>query len=150
MAICVPDASVILKWVLPAEEEPYADAAEAIRDAFVAGDLDLLVPSLWLFEVGNTLARKYAMQAEALLETLASLQIPEAGMTGEWRGITLGLAVRHQTTFYDASYHALAMTRNGVFVTADEKYLERVKPEPHARHLREWIATPWVFVRKLQ
>jgi len=53
------------------------------------------------------------MQAEALLETLASLQIPEAPMTGEWRGITLGLALRQQTTFYDASYHALAMTRNG-------------------------------------
>lgn len=63
-------------------------------------------------------------------------------MTGEWRGITLGLAVRHQTTFYDASYHALAMTRNGVYVTADEKYLDRVKPAPHARHLREWTAIP--------
>lgn len=138
MAICVPDASVILKWVLPADDEPYADAAEAIRDAFVADALDLLVPSLWLFEVGNTPARKYPMQAEALLQTLTSLQIPEAQMTGEWRGITLGLAVRNQTTFYDACYHALAMTRNGVFVTADEKYLERVKSEPHARHLADW------------
>ncbi|MGQ0595143.1 MAG: type II toxin-antitoxin system VapC family toxin [Gammaproteobacteria bacterium] len=142
MAICVPDASVLLKWVIPAEEEPYADAAVAIRDAFVAGDLDLLVPSLWLFEVGNTLVRKYPMQAQVLIETLATLQIPEAPMTGQWRGITLGLAVRNRTTFYDAAYHALAMTQNGVFVTADEKYLERVKPEPHARHLREWAATP--------
>lgn len=25
MAICVPDASVILKCLLPADEEPYAD-----------------------------------------------------------------------------------------------------------------------------
>ncbi len=35
MAICIPDASVIVKWVLPADEEPYVDAAEAIRDPFV-------------------------------------------------------------------------------------------------------------------
>lgn len=140
MAISVPDASVILKWVLPVAEEPHAGAAQAIRDAFVAGDIELLVPSLWLFEIGNTLARKYPIHAPSMLEVLVSLQIPEAPMTRECRTTALGLAVRHRTTFYDASYHAVAMTRRGVFVTADEKYLERVKAEPHARHLEAWAA----------
>lgn len=79
-------------------------STEAIRGACVASDLDLLVPSLWLFEVGNTLARKYAMQAETLLEILASLQIPEAPMTEEWRGITLGLGSRREDSNYFTRY----------------------------------------------
>ena len=70
MGICVPDASVILKWVLPSRNEPFAGAAQALRDAFVAGDLELVVPTLWLFEVGNTLTRKYPQQADELLGTL--------------------------------------------------------------------------------
>lgn len=141
MGICVPDASVILKWVLPPDNEPYAEAAEAIRDAFVAGDVELLVPSLWLFEVGNTLARKYPQQADALLGTLESLHIPEAQPTPEWRSIAVRLTVQHQATFYDAAYHALAIAQNGVFVTADETYLERMSSEPHLRHLQAWAGS---------
>lgn len=34
-------------------------------------------------------------------------------------------------TFYDESYHALAAVLGGLFVTADEKYLRTVGPDPH-------------------
>lgn len=141
MGIYVPDASVILKWVLPSRNEPFAEAAQALRDAFVAGDLELAVPTLWLFEVGNTLTRKYPQQADELLGTLESLQIPEAQPTPEWRSIAVRLAVQHQATFYDAAYHALAILRNGGFVTADEKYFDRLRSEPHVRHLEGWVVT---------
>ncbi|MYB32114.1 MAG: type II toxin-antitoxin system VapC family toxin, partial [Acidobacteria bacterium] len=56
--IVTPDASVLLKWVLPAEDEQDTDAALALRDEAAAGILDLIVPQLWIYEVGNTLARR--------------------------------------------------------------------------------------------
>lgn len=38
MRVCFPDASVILKWVLPPENESYAEVAEMMRDGFVTGE----------------------------------------------------------------------------------------------------------------
>ena len=55
--IVTPDASVLLKWVLPGNDEQDTDAALALRDGAVAGTLDLVVPQLWIHEVGNALAR---------------------------------------------------------------------------------------------
>ena len=46
MKLVVPDASVLLKWVLPEEREPHAAQAIAIRDVFIAGRIRLLVPPL--------------------------------------------------------------------------------------------------------
>jgi predicted nucleic acid-binding protein len=50
----------------------------------------------------------------------------------------LRLTATFGVTFYDAAYHALAIVREGVFVTADEKYLNAVAGEPHAMHLKDW------------
>ena len=41
--IVTPDASVILKWVLPGDDEPDTDAALALRDERWLG------PLIWLF-----------------------------------------------------------------------------------------------------
>ena len=64
--IVTPDASVLLKWVLPGHDEQVTDAALALRDEAVAGTLDLVVPQLWIYEVGNTLARRFPDDAEEL------------------------------------------------------------------------------------
>lgn len=47
MNLVVPDASVLLKWVLPEEREPHAAQAIAIRDAFIAGRIHLLSLASW-------------------------------------------------------------------------------------------------------
>jgi len=41
-------------------------------------------------------------------------------------------------TFYDASYHALAMTSRALFITADEKFLNKVADDPYCQHIRDW------------
>ena len=69
-ALVVPDASVILKWVLPPADETDMGRAVALRDAVGNGDVQALVPELWLYEVGNTLARRFPDQAERLLASL--------------------------------------------------------------------------------
>ena len=42
--IVTPDASVLLKWVLPGDDEQDGDAALFLRDEALAGAVELVVP----------------------------------------------------------------------------------------------------------
>ncbi|MHB8744350.1 MAG: type II toxin-antitoxin system VapC family toxin [Sulfuricaulis sp.] len=127
MKLVVPDASVILKWVLPSAEEPDAEAALRLRDTVAAGKLALRAPGLWLYEVGNILTRNFPVQALALLEALIGFGIPEGDTGEQWRKRTVALVQDYRVTFYDAAYHALALVEHGVFITADRKYFAKAK-----------------------
>lgn len=67
MRIVVPDASVLLKWALPAERETYIEQAFALRDAFVATRCRLLLPSLWIWNVLALKCPRLAVEALNLL-----------------------------------------------------------------------------------
>jgi predicted nucleic acid-binding protein len=138
MKLVVPDASVLLKWVLPEEGEPWVGEALRLRDDFETGRADLLVPSLWYYEAGNVLALHYAESAADRLAVLVGLRLSVAEPNEMWRVKTLDLAKTHGVTFYDASYHALAILHNGVFITSDEKYLRKVSAAGYALHLKDW------------
>ena len=71
--LVVPDASVILKWVLPSGEEPDLGQALALRDSIANGHVRAVVPSLWVYEVGNTLARRQPERAERSLDVLGAI-----------------------------------------------------------------------------
>ena len=134
----VPDASIILKWVLPQESEPHSKQARAIGEAFCDNEIDLLVSSLWVYEVGNVLAIKHPEVAQALLVHLANLQIPVVQPSPKLIELTTELVARYSVTFYDASYHALAVTMDALFVTADEKFLRKVSDDTYCQHVRNW------------
>lgn len=124
--LLVPDASVILKWVLPPDDEPHAEEAQRLLADFVAGGLDLLVPSLWYFEVGNTVARRLPEPAGRILTALRGLGLPQAEPSAEWERRALDLVASCGVTFYDAVYHALALVEGGTLVTGDRRYREQV------------------------
>ncbi len=136
----IPDASILLKWVLPDEGESYVEQALSMRDAFVTGKTTLIVPELWYFEVGNTLSRKYPGEAEALLSGLQAMGLETITPNPPWQAAILQLVAAYRVTFYDAAYHALAMVNDGIFVTADEKYMGRAHAAPNMIHLHEWSA----------
>ena len=138
MKLVVPDASVLLKWVLPEEREPDVAQAIALRDAFLASRIRLQVPPLWFYEAGNVLAAHYPDSAAERLAALTSFRIPEARPNAAWREQIIKIATTHNVTFYDASYHALAVMLGGVFVTADEKYQRKVVPTRHILSLASW------------
>ena len=115
-ALVIPDASVILKWVLPSADEADMGRAMALRDAIASGNLQALVPELWLYEVGNTLARRLPSQADQLLDSLLRFNLPSAAPSYRWFSQVLGLTRRYGVTFYDAAYHAHAILERGVFV----------------------------------
>ncbi len=136
--IVTPDASVILKWVLAGEDEQDTDQALALRDEAVAGSLELVVPQLWICEVGNTLARRFPDDAGELLATLADFGLTEARLDASWRSRAVSLSVTYGVAFYDAAYHAVALGFGGVFVTADERYVRRASGAEGISSLRRW------------
>ncbi|MEN8176343.1 MAG: type II toxin-antitoxin system VapC family toxin, partial [Pseudomonadota bacterium] len=103
-----------------------------------ADEIRLLVPPLWYFEVGNILARRYPAEAPKLLRHLRSLGLEESISQDRYETRAHRLATTYRVTFYDASYHALAETEAGLFVTADEKYLAKAGNAGHILQLAEW------------
>ena len=136
--VVVPDASVILKWVLPSANEPDAERAIALRDAIAAGEIRALAPNLWVYEVGNTLARRFPDRAGRSLDHLLRFSLPSAPRSPGWLDRALALTQRYGVTFHDAAYHAHAIVERGVFVTADERYVERTSEAGAVTRLSEW------------
>jgi predicted nucleic acid-binding protein len=134
--VVVPDASVILKWALPSDAEPAADRALQLRNAIRD---DVVVPSLWLFEVGNTVARRFPQHARAWLAALAKFDLEEQAVTVQWLRQAVDLTERYAVPFYDASYHATAIVQGGVFVTADERYVAQASLRGGVVSLQEWV-----------
>ncbi len=122
----VLDASVILKWVLDAEAEPGHVAAHRLLERWQQGELNLLVPSLWLYEVGNVLCLKRPTDASEALAALCDLDLHEVALNRRLVQRTITLAQSHGLTFYDASYLAVAEDENAVLVTADARFYRRL------------------------
>ena len=138
--LVVPDASVILKWVLPSEEESDLGQALALRDSIADGHVRAVVPSLWIYEVGNTLARRQPGRAGRSLDVLSRFDLESAPRSPRWLECALDLTQRYGVTFYDASYHAHAIVGRGEFVTADERYIGRAGRAGFVMPLSEWTA----------
>lgn len=136
--VVVPDASVILKWALPSAEEPGADRALALLDAIREGEVHAVVPSLWLYEVANTIARRFPAQASQWLAALVKLGLPEAPISEPWLNRALALTRAYPVTFYDAAYHATALILRGIFVTADRQYVGLTSREGAVTLLSDW------------
>lgn len=137
--IVVPDASVILKWALPSDEEPDADKALILRNAIRDDLVQAVVPSLWIYEVGNTIARRFPEEAGLWLAALLKFGLEEAPTSSRWLAQTLELIQLYAVTFYDAAYHATALVQGGVFVTADTRYVGRASPHGAIMSLHEWM-----------
>lgn len=136
--LVVTHASVLLKWVLPSDDKPDADKALLLRSAILDGEVHTLVPALWLYEVGNTLARRFPTHASGWLSALMKFDLEEASPSQPWLAKTLELTSRYEVSFYDAAYHALALMHKGLFVTADTRYVNRVKESGCVTALSEW------------
>ena len=135
--LVVPGASVILKWALQAPDEPHADRALALRDAWRDGACEIVVPVLWTFEVANVLGRREPARAADLLAALTALGMPEAP-PAPYAGDMLRLMRAHGVTAYDAAYHALARARGGTMITADRRYMRQASGAGHVRLLDDW------------
>lgn len=138
MKAIVADASVILKWVLPGLNESDVEKALLLRDLAIDRRIAILVPSLMLFEIGNVLSIKEPQLAEKMIKQIMSFDLHECVWTNDWLSKTLWLVNKFQVTFYDASYHALALVEGCSYITSDRQYLSKTSPAGSAIHLRDW------------
>ncbi|MEM7582787.1 MAG: type II toxin-antitoxin system VapC family toxin [Acidobacteriota bacterium] len=134
----VPDASVILKWVLDGADEPFRAEAESLLTGWMNGALDLLVPSLWAYEVGNILCLKRPQDAKEALSALRDLELREVVLDAISTAETIDLSVDHGVTFYDASYLAVARLNSATLVTADARFVRRLPTDSPVCLLEEY------------
>lgn len=137
-AVCV-DASVGAKWFLPDESD--GPAARALLEGYVLGKLNIVVPDLFFYEVGNLLSvavrrgrlpERVALQS---LEELERLHLETISPRGEMDS-ALAFSQRLGLSFYDAAYLAAAERRGLPLVTCDEKLRRAVAP------VLSWVVSP--------
>jgi len=136
--LVVPGASVLLKWVLPSESEPHTDSALLLRAAILNSTVHAMIPALWLYDVGNTVTRRFPDYAQAWLSALMKFAIEEAPPSKQWLTKAIGLAQRHDVTFHEAAYHAVAIVNGGCFVTTDSRYANRAASSGSVITLSDW------------
>lgn len=134
----VPDASIILKWAFKEEGETEKDRALPILHGFIEGKYEILLPSLWVYEVGNVLGMKYPESSKEIMDILLEYELKEHAMTKDICRVIFKLMDEHKVTFYDASYHALAITQKALFITSDKKYFDKVKDRSHLQLLEHF------------
>ncbi len=135
--IVVPDSSVLLKWVLESPDELDRDQALALREAWLSEALLIVVPSLWYFEVGNILGLKQPALAGEFMEILTEYGFEEEKPENIHR-YAFDLMKKFRIAFYDAAYHAVAIARSGIMITADDTYYRKASRSGHIRLLRDW------------
>ena len=100
--------------------------------------LEVHVPALLLYEVGNILLLKTRLGPAGLdnaldrLEALPLVVAPPATPLPKRAG---SLGRQLGLTFYDASFLALAMELDSPYVTADRRLFDRARALPRVRHL---------------
>jgi predicted nucleic acid-binding protein len=122
----VIDASVAVKWLLPAGSEPLADEAFRLLRRYAEGGLRFTVPDLFWAESANILwkavrqgrwTRAAAEEARATLMSISLATIPTLDLLEE----AYSIAATFDRTIYDSLYVALAARSRAQLVTADER-----------------------------
>lgn len=133
----VVDTSVLIKWIKTRDEELRSEALDLLG-VIQRQALDVTVPALLLYELGNLLLRKTRLDSggiAAAIEHVLNLPItvenPEPGVLRR----TARLGRELKLTFYDASFLALAEELDCVFVTADLRLFNAARRLPRVRHL---------------
>ncbi len=135
MEIFVPDASVILKWAIGLESELDREKAIHILDAWVDNNIEIVLPELWVFEVGNVLGRMVPDSALEKMETLLGFRFKTKELDKETCKSIFELMEDLSVSFYDASYHSLAQRVGGIFITADDKYYRKARAKGNIEFL---------------
>jgi predicted nucleic acid-binding protein len=125
----VLDASVAIKWLNPFEA--LADCANTVRADYEQGQISLLVPAFWDYEVANginkavarrDLSEQEGREAIALMLAIRAQRIPLASPQESY-----DLARKYQSSVYDSGYLSLAEEMGCEFWTADRRLYNAVK-----------------------
>lgn len=132
----IVDASVIIKWFTI---ENLREAALKLKKDFIEEKIELGIPHLALYETMNFITRKYPNDSTLIFSQLIMLKIDEFSVTLGNIAKTIEITQEFpKTTFYDTTYHALAIQNDGTLLTADEKYYNQAKSLKHIQLLKDY------------
>ncbi|MFN7963921.1 MAG: type II toxin-antitoxin system VapC family toxin [Thermoanaerobaculia bacterium] len=135
----VVDASVVVKWVVRDPVEEDLEAATEFLRAVQDTQVELLQPPHWLAETMGVLTRLTPETALKALPLLDALDLPVADDIAVYQR-ACELAIRLDHHLFDTLYHAVALERDAVLVTADARYLRKAQSLGRICHLRSWAS----------
>lgn len=126
----VLDASVVVKWFFssdPAEQD--TAKALALLKGLQRGQYTVYQPVHWLVEVYAVVA--WRSSADAAQQALGILHALELDIIDQIDIDELAgrLARQYQHHLFDTLYHAVALERGALLVTADEKYWQKAQAQ---------------------
>jgi predicted nucleic acid-binding protein len=133
----VVDTSVLVKWIKTKDEELLVEAGRLLRQV-ATKPIDVHVPALLLYEIGNILLLKTDLDAPQLdhaINDLESLPFVVAPPATPLLRRAAGVGKQYNLTFYDASFLALAIELDCPLITADGRFFDRTRSLPRVRHL---------------
>jgi predicted nucleic acid-binding protein len=130
----VVDSSVALKWFIP---EGLSENAVRLLD----GTHTFIAPDLLYPEIGNILWKKIGrdeIEASDAKDILAGFRrMPITVVPSEvLLEAALEIALDHKRSVYDALYVALAVARDSVLITADDRLANALSTGPLASYVR--------------
>lgn len=119
----VADASVVIKWLLPAKnEERDGEQALNLLQAVRADEVGLVQPSHWLAEVAAVVTR---LRPATVVEDISDLYAMDIRIVQSEHVYLTACRLSRELDhhLFDTLYHAVALSIDGaVLVTADERY----------------------------
>lgn len=134
----VIDASVAVKWFFPEPSvEPDADEAVAILQRIGAGTIEPLQPVHWLPEVVAVLNRLDPDIVDDAIDLLDAMEFGIVDGSDIYKRAS-GIARETSQHVFDTLYHAIALDREVMFVTADMKYFKKAEKLGRLVRLGQW------------
>ncbi|KKU25794.1 MAG: PilT protein domain protein [Microgenomates group bacterium GW2011_GWA2_46_16] len=134
------DASVAVKWLIPGEQQE--SQAFTLMDNHVTNKQQIIVPDLFFYELGNTLATKTSFPGDKILSSLNKIYSLNLVIKHPDPKLTIKaaqLAKKYETSVYDMLYAVVAKRNKCKLVTADRKFIEKTK-FTHVVHISEYAS----------
>ncbi len=129
MEIYVIDTSVITKWFSFVDEK-HINQARKILELMIAGHIQVFIPDLAVYELGNVLLKSKKRPAQETLETIVeflSFPLTIIPYSKELLQISTEIAEEYNLTIYDAAFLAVAKLHDAALVTENQKDQGKVK-----------------------
>jgi len=128
----VVDASVIVKWLLPAHEgEENVEKALQVLQFVKASELSVHQPPHWLAEAAAVVTRLSPDTAKEDIEDLCEMDF-EVIDTREMYLAACELSSKLNHHLFDTLYHAVALVLDdAILITADERYYRKAEAVGH-------------------
>ena len=135
--LLVLDASFIAKWF---KEEIYTAISLKIKDEFVEGIHEIVVPDLILYELTNAMRYDKGFDNNLIMQSINSLinlgidiVIPTEDLIAD----SIASARKNDISIYDSIYVALADKLDATFITADKKLYEKTKKLTFVKFIKD-------------